>query len=141
MGTPVGQLYPHISEGGLHASFCSCRLLNVDVEGRQPSCHTALPRWVIRMGQSCFITRSIIEGSTTLKGDTKSSCLSVALRGAERLPGFSRVHIPHLVCRGSASSKKWNWCWKVTPGSTFQPSSFYCSFMQPPKDSLLSFLS
>lgn len=44
-------------------------LLNVDEEGRQPSCRAAVPRWVIRMVQSCFITRSIIEGSTTLKGD------------------------------------------------------------------------
>lgn len=29
-----------------------------------------MPRQVIRMGQSCYITRSIIEGSATLKGDT-----------------------------------------------------------------------
>lgn len=44
--------------------------MSVNVEGRQPSFGAAMPRLVIRMSQSCFITRSIIEGSMTLKGDT-----------------------------------------------------------------------
>lgn len=44
--------------------------MSVDVEGRQPSFGAAMPRPVIRMGQSWFITRSIVEGSMTLKGDT-----------------------------------------------------------------------
>jgi len=60
-----------VSQGGLDGSSSGCRLWNVDREERWPSCRAAVLRWVIRMGQSCFITRSITEGSTTLKGDTE----------------------------------------------------------------------
>ena len=106
-------------------------------KGRQSSCRAAVPRWVIRMGQSCFITRSIMEEVQLWRQTRMSLRLSVALRGAEGWPGPSSWHIPHLVCRGSASSKKW----KVTPGSNFRFSSFILQSAQLLKDSpIFSFL-
>lgn len=69
MGPRVGQS-PSRCPGRTGWSFPSCGLLNVAMGGRQrPVCSCA--RWVIRVGPSCFITRSIIEGSTALKGDTR----------------------------------------------------------------------
>lgn len=104
-----GQSRPYsISQGGLDGSFPSCRFLNVDADGRQPSCPAAVLRSVIRMGQSSFITRSIIERSTTLKGDMEVIVSEWSSEGAERLPGCRSAHIPHLGGGGPASSQKWN---------------------------------
>lgn len=98
-------------------------------EGRQSSWRAAVLRWVIRMGQSCFITISIMEEAQLWRQTRTSLHLSTALRDAEGWPGPRSWLIPHLVCRDLPPRTHG----RSPQAAVFDSILFYCSPRNRPR--------